>query len=122
MYFKAQSFLPGQGYWVKMSMDKEVLLTGELSQTPFEIDLSYGWNQIGNPFEYSFSASDVLVQHGSDIKTLAEAKTAGWIGNSYVWDGTSYQVLDYTSGTFDVGAGIWLRAKVSGLTLIFQPD
>lgn len=60
----SSSFEPGRGYWL-IARDNVSLATGPgstvpaTSSQPFSIPLEVGWNQIGNPYNFNLSWSDV---------------------------------------------------------------
>jgi hypothetical protein len=65
----------GKGYWMIMRYPQEIYFEGaqsvDLSNGPFEITLQPGWNQIGNPYNFNLSWSDVLAfnKNPGDIET-----------------------------------------------------
>jgi len=114
-----QALVPGLGYWVRMSAAADVTLSGVPVTSPVTKALDKGWSQIGNPFEISLSVANVKIVQGTTEKSLADAKAAGWIGYAYSWNGTSYDTLDYSTGTLPAGKGFWLRVLVDGLSIKF---
>jgi hypothetical protein len=114
-----QALVPGLGYWVRMSAASTVALSGTPVASPVTQAISKGWDQIGNPFETDLSVANVKIVQGTTEKSLADAKAAGWIGNAYSWNGTSYDTLDYSTGTLPAGKGFWLRVLVDGLSIKF---
>ncbi len=111
------ALIPGWGYWVRMSGAADVTLSGAVVASPVTKAIYKAWEQIGNPFETALSVANVKIVQGATEKSLADAKTAGWIGNAYSWNGTSYDTLDYSTGTLPVGKGLWLRVLVDGLSI-----
>ena len=114
-----QALVPGLGYWVRMSAASTVALNGTPVASPVTQAISKPWEQFGNPFETALSVANVKIVQGATEKSLADAKAAGWIGNAYSWNGTSYDTLDYSTGTLPAGKGFWLRVLVDGLSIKF---
>ncbi|HVF11320.1 MAG TPA: hypothetical protein VNA16_10975, partial [Abditibacteriaceae bacterium] len=77
-----QPFAPGRGYWLKLNTDlTRTVRGGEPSRTKrFEVALRGGWNQIGVPYNLSFSLDAVRVKllDGAPV-SLATALRNGWI-------------------------------------------
>jgi hypothetical protein len=117
-YFVPTNLEAGIGYWVKMALDKTVTLTGSVAPSPFETELSMSWNMVGNPFITSLHWSDVIVRKGLEAKNPAEAKTAGWIGPAFSWDGAVYSMADFVNGDVLAGKGYWIKAMADGLSLL----
>ncbi len=61
----------GKGYWLlsvdPVSIDIEGAPPAVSHDSPFVMLLDQGWNQIGNPFPYNISWSDVLARNGNPI-------------------------------------------------------
>ena len=119
-YVVSAALTPGNGYWALMRADKDVTLSGDFTSAPFTTALSVGWVMIGNPFEFPFAWSDVVVSNGATSKTLEEAKAAGWIGNALYYNGTGYDTVNYTTDLMSPGDGFWLQVKVPGLALEYN--
>jgi hypothetical protein len=79
--------VPGKGYWVLF--DKPVSIVQQGGLIPEEgvtIPLVAGWNQISNPFikPIEWSLSEFYVSKDGEVKSLEEARQAGWI-EDYAW-------------------------------------
>ncbi len=67
---------PGKGYWMIVRYPQEIFIEGaqavDLSNGPFEITLEPGWNQIGNPYNFAISWTDVLTYNNNpaDLESL----------------------------------------------------
>ena len=112
----------GKGYWVYMTADKAVTLSGNQTASPFTKSVgTVGWWQIGNPFETTIPWTNVTISDGTTTKSMADAQAAGWIGYAYSYNTAtgSYETANYSTGNVVAGAGYWLQVKVPGLTLTF---
>lgn len=103
-----------------MSLETNITAQGIPVSSPQVIPLYRGWIQIGNPYEVNLPVSKVSIVKDGQIKSLQEARTSGWISYSYSWNGTSYDSLDFVSGTFYAGKGYWLRVLVEGCSIKFE--
>ncbi len=83
---------PGKGYWfgsldaVKISLSKGAVVTANRQQD-YVLNLSRGWNQIGNPFPFNVSWADVL-QFNTGLTG---------VGSLYVFDGGGFKKGDLTT-------------------------
>jgi hypothetical protein len=61
---------PGNGYWLIAKEDPGMIHSGTgvtvgvSANSPFEIDLVAGWNQIGNPYNFNIDWADVQAANG----------------------------------------------------------
>jgi sugar lactone lactonase YvrE len=107
---------PGKGYWLIIKQDAGVINSGTGSivdanaDVPFSIDLVQGWNQIGNPYNFDIS--------WSDIKNLA-ANSALNLPNTF---------RQYRDGTFKDGSdkiskmeGVFINKTTSGTAKLYFP-
>jgi len=80
------SIIPGLGYWIKTVTPTSLRFAGSTTFSQLTIPLRPGWNLISNPFEFNlnWNAEDIRVRRGIETKSLAEAESAGWVGN-YAW-------------------------------------
>jgi phosphodiesterase/alkaline phosphatase D-like protein len=62
------SMTAGLGYWVNSNIDPApaITLTGQTLPTTKTLTLLPGWNQIGNPFNFDISWSDVLAKNAAN--------------------------------------------------------
>lgn len=70
----SSSLIPGRGYWLIVNKSEASFFSGEGKNVdanvdqPYEIVLSPGWNQIGNPYTYDVSWSDVQALNDIDVE------------------------------------------------------
>ncbi|NLB94548.1 MAG: hypothetical protein GX785_02450 [Armatimonadetes bacterium] len=80
----ADRFRIGKGYF--LLLEKPVVLTreGKAADTskPATLNLTAGWNMIGNPFPFSVNWFDVKVQVGQEVLTLQDAIARDLIKNA----------------------------------------
>ncbi|MCV9389328.1 LamG-like jellyroll fold domain-containing protein [Reichenbachiella ulvae] len=89
----------GKGYWFLNTQQTSFSIpTGETVSasfdTPFEITLNTGWNQIGNPYPYAIDWNEVLAANG--IASSLFVYEGGW-GNSStlnVFEGGFFENVD----------------------------
>ena len=98
---------PGKGFWVKMAAAGEVTIEGTAVESPVSFDLSEGWEQIANPFDEEIPWTNVTI----DGMSMEDAYAAGIIGRAFSWNGTTYEIANFGTGTLGVGQGFWLRVK-----------
>jgi hypothetical protein len=83
---------PTQGYWFKAVASTPVVLSGIAASSTVSIVLKPGWNLVNtgliNPVTWSVSSIHVL--RSGELKTLAQANSAGWIEDAaWVWSQNS---------------------------------
>ncbi|MBA4056746.1 MAG: hypothetical protein C0490_18675 [Marivirga sp.] len=70
---------PGKGYWIIVRNEQDITFekgnTVNTNGGPFEIELHSGWNQIGNPYDFNVSWSDILVFNSDKGDTLAQIES-----------------------------------------------
>ncbi|MCX5977083.1 MAG: hypothetical protein NTV33_09730 [Coprothermobacterota bacterium] len=112
----------GAGYWLKAPSAQPLTIAGPLyTGDSIAIPLAFGWNMIGTPYNQPVSYNNkVVVKNGSDVRTLDQAVTAGWIqAPLYRWTGSTYAVLA-SGGSFQPLAGYWVKALLRlGCSMIF---
>lgn len=70
------NLIPGRGYWLIVNDSEVTFSTGSGKNVsasvdqPYEIVLNPGWNQIGNPYPYDISWSDVQAFNNEDFELL----------------------------------------------------
>lgn len=101
-YIEFQSGLtniePGKGYWFNSLEAQEINIgaaqvAAYSAEQPYQMNLQAGWNQIGNPYNFDISWTNVLNANGNP-SGISQAK---------VFDGTAYQnaaVLKKYEGAF----------------------
>lgn len=118
----------GVGYWLKITTPaSETIVGNELSEDNIEIPLVSGWQMIGHPRVNDVQLVDLMVTDGVTTLSWTDAvsPTYGWLqGVLYTYiPGVGYKAVQ--AGTADdsleAGYGYWLKAYVSGLTLIVPP-
>ena len=132
LYPEMEPIQLGSGYWLNLSADTKMTLTGTVlkNEPYYSVGLSYGWNQIGNPFQSDIDISKLQFQHLADNipATLAEAIANGWIdATSSVSTTTATGFWKYTSANgyqpasaLEPWFGYWIRVLVSeGVTITF---
>jgi hypothetical protein len=95
---KTGTFEPGEGYWLIARNSTAIDVgAGSVPQAtkadPYQISLSSGWNQIGNPYNFNISWSEVLAFNGNPAGVDA---TLSLYENGFV----SGDVLDKARGAF----------------------
>ncbi|MEI6309542.1 MAG: hypothetical protein WCP58_07880, partial [bacterium] len=114
----------GAGYWLKVPTAVEYPVSGQpngAAQTG--IDLGLGWNLIGVPYQGTIPWGAVRTsKDGGAMVTLDQAVSSDWIqGMFFHWSGSEYAMLT-TGGNFQSLFGYWVKAKISGVRLVFlQP-
>jgi hypothetical protein len=90
----SDNILAGQGYWLIIKESGISLSTGAgntvaaTSDEPFSINLTSGWNQIGNPYPFNLLWQDV-VDANPGLTTLRTFREDNPGGGDYPWgDGT----------------------------------
>lgn len=124
------SIKAGNGYWVKLSADKNVTVSGDIVSTSqnYEVSIFPGWNQIANPFTQIYPWTEVYVKYAGQSKKLADANAAKWVG-SYAWSYPSqafgYQLthadMEGASRYLQPFSGYWMYSAIQG-TLQFLPE
>ncbi len=97
------TFEPGKGYWIKVSQDEDVTLTG----TPFTIDVTITvtpgkFNLVGNPFDASIDISALNAANGGHIVAIY---TFDWTHYWQEWTPNGTQ--DFT--TLQPGKAYWIK-------------
>lgn len=113
MYPRTPPFTPGRAYWAKFPSTVTVTVTGEVPDPlgNYRIGLSYGWNQVGAPFDDAVAVSSLIVETGSeDPLTFAQAWSTGLVGK-VIWKYTPGS--GYTEAvTIDPWEGYWIKCNV----------
>ena len=129
----ADTFHPGQGYWVKLAQPVNLFDQGVPTATtaPFAISLAAGWNMIGDPFPASVPLSGLQVQDSagksySDLNSAALSGLVSPILYSYSPDDAAYASGNYQPVTEAGGAlvpfkGYWIHAFQSSKLIVPVP-
>jgi len=101
------TFEPGKGYWIKVTQDEDVTLTGTPVSSPFTVSVTPGkFNLLGNPFNTPISLSDLNTANGNHI---LKVYTFDWSNYWTVWTPTGRQ--DFT--TLEPGRAYWIQLDSS---------
>ncbi|MBI2843853.1 MAG: hypothetical protein HYX78_10675 [Armatimonadetes bacterium] len=120
MYPRTPPFAPGRGYWAKLPSTVIATVTGETPNPAanWRIGLSYGWNQIGGPFETPVDVSTLLVEKGNDEPLPLSNAYA--IVSRVIWKyvpGSGY--VQATS--LDPWEGYWIKCHVAEGAVLIVP-
>ena len=97
------TFEPGKGYWIKVTQDVNVTLTGTPVSSPVTVTVTPGkFNLLGNPFNTPISLSDLNSKNGNHI---LKVYTFDWSNYWTVWTPTGRQ--DFT--TLEPGRAYWIQ-------------
>lgn len=127
-YDRLTALSPAAGFWLWASrgitsVDFKNPVPVDMSST-FELKLSTGWNQIGEPFLYNVAWGRVKVLYQGEIVLVEDAANRGWIRRTLYWYDTGRKEYDFGSSTtlaLEPWRGYWLKAMVP-CSLIFPPD
>jgi hypothetical protein len=116
----------GQGYWLWITATSSFSYLGGPQTGEQTISLAQaGWRLIGHPFTSPVALSQCTVRKTAtgESKTVAQARTAGWISLPlYYWDNSAgYQRCGLdpwdSSSSLVTWRGYWLRSNLAGLEL-----
>ncbi|MFC2059405.1 SBBP repeat-containing protein, partial [Chloroflexota bacterium] len=106
----------GLGYWAKVSHETGIVVDGSLvSDEPQVIHLLPGWNQIGQPFNYSVDWGNVQVDFDGPPVSILQAHLNDWVSKylySYSPALGGYKLYAAPDGQLDAWKGYWVRAYV----------
>lgn len=123
----------GLGYWLRVTDPNGQPVPDTIGTTvdasPYEIQLNYGWNLVGNPFLFPVSWNNIMIEYNGQRVTAVEAASKGWIADAvFRWD----KVLSNGQGEYvrkNVANGImvpweaeWIKVNVKGATTWPSPD
>ncbi|MFQ3549434.1 MAG: hypothetical protein SNJ70_06750 [Armatimonadota bacterium] len=139
VYKPMTNLSPGRSFWLFMTdlsagmtepltLSDDAVIVGERltrQEVPQEVELSTGWNMIGNPFVYPIYWGQVLVKdkRTNNIMTVQEAIANNWIsGTLFSWNTASnnYDTYRDAQTMLHPWKGYWLRAK-QPVILILRP-
>lgn len=109
---------PGRAFWLRLDEPLMLNIAGEpVTQDPFPVQLTAGWNMVGNPFGHDLRWQGVTVLAGGTVYTLPESNSQG-ITRDFVWTWNpftnAYQLVSEYEGwglkTVRQGAGFWILA------------
>lgn len=111
----ANTIRPGVGYWTDLTASTQLWNFGSLTPSgAFSIDLSTGWNMIGNPRLILASVNSLSVQSSSGTETFATAVAHGIIlGTIDTWQAgdTQYETQPLSSASLVPFKGYWIYAS-----------
>jgi len=82
--------------------------------------LSYKWNMIAVPFDYSVDKADIIVEYDGTDYTWADAVSGGIIADAlFGWDRISQMYL--VSDVLEPGCGYWLWAYNDCILKVLEP-
>ena len=109
---------PGRGYWIALDTPITLDLGGiPVTTDPFPINLTAGWNQIGNPTLHDMTWANLHVTSGGTSYTLAQSNSMGFT-RDYAWTYDNFSgayrlvssAVDFGAKTIAEGAGFWFLA------------
>jgi hypothetical protein len=120
-YDRPKRLVPGKGYWFWLekrqkdhdaSKPEEILIKNgrptKNESGSFEILLSKGWNQIGNPYPYAVYLGNSIFVIGKERLSFSQACKAEWI-ERYLWAyENEYYPVDDKVVPF---RGLWIKSK-----------
>ncbi len=113
---------PKVGYWLKVPTAVNYPVCGAPNgEAQTWIDLGLGWNLIGVPYQGTIPWGAVRVSRDGWVYlvTLDQAVSSDWIqGMFFHWNGSAYDILT-SGGNFQSTFGYWVKAKLTGLHLVF---
>jgi outer membrane protein assembly factor BamB len=106
---------PGKGYWIKVTQDEDVTLTGTPVSSSVTVSVTPGkFNLLGNPFNTPILLSDLNAANGNHI---IRVYTFDW---SNFWD--PINPLEFSSTYLDPGKGCWIQLDSNASTsFTFNP-
>jgi kumamolisin len=116
--------IPGQGYWgrFKSSTGGGLLYAGtQIVAQQFAVDISPGWNMIGDPYINPLPINSIQVTVGGTTESFAAAVANSVVEpNFYGYNGTGY--VPYGAGQeLSPYAGYWLYSSDNGVLTFPAP-
>jgi len=112
----------GKAYWLRLDTASDEYCEGLHVTSGVEIDLSHGWNLIGQPHDYPTPLADCEVSDGATTLNFGDAVSAGWIEEPlYFYGAVGYETCIRSGGDDDQlrpWYGYWALTNADGLTLI----
>ncbi len=119
--FPLDTFHFGQGYWIAVPSAVKfysVPFPSQQFQTPapdpFTINLSPGWNMVGDPFNEAIPMSAITVTVGTQTPvSFATAFAGNQLSNFFTWQAgdTSYETISASTGNLEPWEGYWIFAQ-----------
>lgn len=110
----------GEGYWLKLTVGAQALVTGTVIAGEVELPLYVGWQIIGSPRTVPVPLADCRILRGGEYKTLPEAGAAGWVQPVlYFYDG-GYRAAQVGGDweELEPWKAYWLKAFASGCSFV----
>ncbi|MBX3119974.1 MAG: hypothetical protein KF784_12990 [Fimbriimonadaceae bacterium] len=116
-YIPATSAQRGKSFWIVSNTDEgSVPYTGATTPTDTStgfplINLTPGWNMIGNPYNYAIPVSQLVGRTTSTTLTWAQMLTQNVVSGSLVWYDSSigdYQYLQGLDAFIEPNKGYWV--------------
>jgi hypothetical protein len=141
-YLSVSQLQPGRAFWIYMSPSvfpsnqslpfalaaDAAIVANQLGKQldEYHVDLSAGWNLVGNPFVYPVYWGQVLVWNKATNVTISleQAVTNGWLSKTiFTWSpgGNYYESYSNDDCLLLPWRGYWVRAKYP-VTLILRPS
>ena len=131
-YQAVTEILPGKAYWLKLSVAQQTSMTlGTYEPVTwagtqgYPIDLSAGWNLVGNPFLYTVTLGEVtFYQREYGAMDYDEAISRGLISSTVFWWDPVFRQYKWSSDRsvqLKPWQGYWIRALQSGVTMTISP-
>jgi hypothetical protein len=107
----------GKGYWINSNLNPApaITLAGIVVLQATSLVLQPGWNQIGNPFDFSISWSDVLAQNSS-VSGVAQ------IGDLYGYQISPSSGFKKYDGLLAFGGGFVNNSSTQNVQISISPD
>lgn len=104
----------GVGYWLDLRQDAVLMSSTYVDDgRSYAIELTRGWNQIGNPFPFPVGWGSVLVSYLNETVSITDAVSRGWISSSlFSYEAGAYRAVAAPSGLLDPWKGYWVLVKV----------
>ena len=107
----------GRGYWVKVSEEDELRVSGTLLSSDYKTPLASGWNLVG------FTGGQALVAdyYATEIANDELIYVTGFDEGSSVYDPNGLSFLN-TLNTLENGFGYWVKVDLDNGLIIDQED
>lgn len=132
-YQAVSEVVPGKAYWLKLSSAQTTSMAPD-SYEPvmwagtqgYYIDLTAGWNLIGNPFLYTVTLGEVqFYQQAYGAMNYDEAISRGLISSTVFWWDPIFRKYQWSSDRsvqIKPWQGYWVGAMQPGVTMMMTPS
>ena len=132
-YQAVSSVVPGKAYWLKLSSAQPTSMTPPTYEPVawagtqgYPVDLSLGWNLVGNPFLYTVTLGEcTFYQRDYGTMEYDEAISRGLISSTVFWWDPIFRQYRWSSDRsvqIKPWQGYWIRALQSGVTMTITPS